>query len=208
MPLDPARPGQSAGWVTALVQHLENFLGQEIGPAEGFTVWKDKYNLRGNTPLLKRSRPSSNARRSSLRSCLQATSLRDGARTRPVFSTLHFAGDLAGRVFIVEKAKLDDAAVVQRQLTGLRNYRFWYIDDNKQPRTFATPVPRLEEIQYFRQVQDLARDVQRNLKAMARVPRVPERALPPLTDNGANGPSAASSAHPFIGRMREVIGEG
>ena len=74
------------------------------------------------------------------------------------FFTQHFAGDLAGRVFVVEKAKLDDTAVVPQQLTGLRNYRFWYIDDNKQPRTFATPVPRPEEIQYFRQVQDLARD--------------------------------------------------
>ena len=51
LPLDPARPGQSVGWVTTLVQHLENFLGQEIGRAEGFTVWRDKYNLRGNNSL-------------------------------------------------------------------------------------------------------------------------------------------------------------
>ena len=172
LPLDPARPGQSAGWVTTLVQHLENFLGQEIGRAEGFTVWKDKDNLRGN-----------NALTPEIEAVLERTAIfiailspgylasawcPDEAR----FFAQRFAGNLAGRVFVVGKAKLDDAAVVPRQLTGLRNYRFWYVDDNKQPRTFATPVPRPEEIQYFRQVQDLARDVQRNLKAIAGVPLV------------------------------------
>jgi len=45
-----------------------------------------------------------------------------------------------------------------QQLTGLRNYRFWYIDDNKQPRTFTKPMPEQEEMQYFRQVEDLARE--------------------------------------------------
>jgi hypothetical protein len=50
-PLDPTRAGQSAGWVTTLVHYLEHYLEQEIGRAEGFTVWKDKYNLRSERGL-------------------------------------------------------------------------------------------------------------------------------------------------------------
>jgi hypothetical protein len=124
LPLDPARPGQSAGWVTTLVQHLENFLGQEIGRAEGFTVWKDKYNLRGNnslTPEIKAELERTAIFIAILSPGYLASAwCPDEAR----FFAQRFAGNLAGRVFVVEKAKLDDAAVVPQQLTGLRNYRF------------------------------------------------------------------------------------
>ena len=158
LPLDPARPGQSVGWVTTLVQHLENFLGQEIGRAEGFTVWRDKYNLRGNNSLT----PEIKAELE--RTALFIAILSPGyiasawCPDEARFFAQRFAGDLAGRALVVEKAKLDDAAVVPQQLTGLRNYRFWYIDDNKQPRTFTKPMPEQEEMQYFRQVEDLARE--------------------------------------------------
>jgi hypothetical protein len=194
LPLDPTRPGQSAGWVTTLVQHLENFLGQEIGRAEGFTVWKDKYNLRGN-----------NALTPEIKAVLERTAIfiailspgylssawcPDEAR----FFAQRFAGDLAGRVFVVERARLDDAAVVPQELTGLRNYRFWYVDDNKQPRTFAKPMPEEQEIQYFRQVQDLARDVRSNLKAMADGPLLRPPAARPLTGSRANGSNGAGVA--------------
>ena len=79
----------------------------------------------------------------------------------------------------------------RRQLTGLRNYRFWYVDDNKQPRTFAKPMPEEQEIQYFRQVQDLARDVRGNLKAMAGGPLLQPPAARPLT--GKVGRTAATA---------------
>jgi hypothetical protein len=55
-------------------------------------------------------------------------------------------------------------------------------------------VPRPEEIQYFRQVQDLARDVQRNLKAIAGVPLAQQPVLRPLTGSGANGGNRAGVA--------------
>ena len=114
LPLDPARPGQSAGWVTTLVQHLENFLGQEIGRAEGFTVWRDKYNLRGNNSLT----PEIKAELE--RTALFIAILSPGyiasawCPDEARFFAQRFAGDLAGRVLVVEKAKLDDAAAANR----------------------------------------------------------------------------------------------
>jgi hypothetical protein len=156
--LDAKGPDQSPGWVTTLVGHLEKYLAQEIGRTEAFTVWKDKSNLRWNDTL-----------KAEIATVLRDTAIfiailspgylasawcRDEAR----FFTQHFAGDLAGRVFVVEKARLYDAAIVPQQLAGLRNYSFWYVDGDKQPRTFAKPMPQEQEIQYFRQVEDLARN--------------------------------------------------
>lgn len=50
-PFDATGRDESPGWVAVLVRHLENYLAQEVGRAEGFTVWKDKYNLHGNDTL-------------------------------------------------------------------------------------------------------------------------------------------------------------
>jgi hypothetical protein len=67
--------------------------------------------------------------------------------------------NLAGRVFVVERAPLADDAVVPQGLTGRRNHRFWYLDGDKKPRAFAKPMSDEDEIQYYRQVEDLARDI-------------------------------------------------
>jgi len=81
-----ADPDQAAGWVTRLVRHLENFLAQQVGCAEGFRVWKDNYNLRGNDALTPEIAAELQRAATSSRSCLQATSLRRGAGTKRVCS--------------------------------------------------------------------------------------------------------------------------
>jgi hypothetical protein len=194
LPLDPARPGQSAGWVTTLVQHLENFLGQEIGRAEGFTVWKDRYSLRGNNALTPEIKAELERTAIFIAILSPGYLASEWCPDEARFFAHRFAGNLAGRIFAVEKARLDDAAMVPQELTGFRNYRFWYVDDNKQPRTFAKPMPEEHEIQYFRQVQDLARDVRGNLKAMAGRPLLQPPVTRPLTGKGANGGNRAGVA--------------
>lgn len=192
-PFDAIGPDQSSGWVTTLVRHLENYLAQEIGRAEGFTVWKDKYNLHGNDTLT--AEIAAELERTALfvailsPSYLASRWCRDEAR----LFTRYFTGELAGRVFVVEKAPLDDDAIVPQELSGRRNYRFWYVDSNKQPRTFARPMPQQEEIQYFRQVEDLARDIHRQLRAMAGRPSPAAPGCGPIgrIANGANGSLAA-----------------
>jgi len=194
LPLDPARPSQSAGWVTTLVQHLEYFLRQEIGRAEGFTVWKDRYNLRGNNALTPEIKAELERTAIFIAILSPGYLASEWCPDEAPFFAQRFAGNLAGRVFVVEKATLDDAVLVPQELTGLRNYRFWYVDHNKQPRTFAKPMPEEHEIQYFRQVQDLARDVRGSLKAIAGGPLVPPPAKRPLTGSRANGGNGAGVA--------------
>jgi hypothetical protein len=175
---DSAGPDQSMGWVTRFVRLLKNELAQKIGRAEGFSVWFDSHNLRGNHTLneeiaAKLSRAANFVAILSP-SYVASRWCQDEAR---LFAQ-RFAGKLTGRVFVVEKAPLDDDAAVPQALAGPVNYRFWYRDRNEQPRTFAKPMPQQEEIQYFRQVEDIARDIHRQLKVMGRQPADVAPALP------------------------------
>jgi hypothetical protein len=193
---DAVSPDQSAGWVTRLVRLLKNELAQKVGRAEGFTVWFDSYNLRGNHTLNEEIAAKVDRAANFVAilspSYIASRWCQDEAR---LFAQ-RFAGDLAGRVFVIEKAPLDDGAAVPQPLTGRVNYRFWYRDRNEQPRTFGKPMPQQEEIQYFRQVEDIARDIHRQLRAMASgpLPAAPQQGAPrPMgsTANGGNGAGAA-----------------
>jgi hypothetical protein len=191
-PFDVTGPDHASGWVTTLVRHLENYLAQEIGRTEAFNIWKDKYNLHGNdTPTAEIAAVLESAAifiAILSPSYLASTWCRDEAHIFARRST----GQLRGQVFVVEKQPLCDTAVVLQELSGRRNYRFWYIDSDKQPRTFAKPMPQQEEIQYFRQVEDLARDIHRQLKAMAAGPSVFRSAFPPV-HTGANNAGAPAA---------------
>jgi TIR domain len=188
-PFDAAGPDRSLGWVATLVRHLENYLAREIGRKEGFALWKDKYNLHGNDPLA--AEIATKLQRTGVfvailsPGYLASTWCRDEAH----LFTEHFAGEVSSRVFVVERAPLADDAAVPQRLTGRRNSRFWYLDDDKKPRTFAKPMSEQNQIQYFRQVEDLARDIHRQLKRMAASPRAPTQgsAVTSVIGNGPNG---------------------
>ena len=197
---DAAGSDQSVGWVTRFVRLLKSELAQKIGRPEGFSVWFDSHNLRGNQTLNEEIAAKLDRAANFVAilspSYVASRWCQDEAR---LFAQ-RFARELTGRVFVVEKAPLDDDAAVPRALTGLVNYRFWYRDRNEQPRTFAKPMPQQEEIQYFRQVEDIARDIHRQLKVMGRQhadvsPARPQRhaSEAPMggTSNGGNGAGAA-----------------
>jgi TIR domain len=183
--------------VTRFARLLKNELAQKVGRADGFTVWFDSHNLRGNHTLNEEIAAKLDRAANFVvilsSSYVASRWCQDEAR---LFAQ-RFAGDLTGRVFVVEKAPLDDDAGVPQALTGLVNYRFWYLNRNEQPRTFAKPMPQQEEIQYFRQVEDIARDIHRQLKVMASgpLPAAPRQpATRPLTGGGADGSNGASAA--------------
>ena len=83
------------------------------------------------------------------------------------------------RLFVIEKAPLDNAPGPPA-FTGRRAYRFWYSDRAEQPRTFAIPQPHADEIDYFRQIEDVARDLRDLCREMRR--------------NQASAPVAVASA--------------
>jgi hypothetical protein len=178
---------ESAGWVATFVRLLKNELAQKLGRAEDFTVWFDAINLRGNhsvTPEIT-TKLGRAATFVAIFSPPYAASrwCRDEAR---LFAQ-HFADDVAGRIFVVEKEPLDDKLP---EFTDLLGYRFWYLDANEQPRTLGKPVLNQEEKQYFNQIEDLARHIHRQLTAMIR--RQPdERPMPSVSaPNGSSGTAA------------------
>jgi TIR domain len=186
---DAAKPDQSAGWVTTFVRLLKNELAEKVGRKEKFTLWFDSVDLRGNHALApeikKKLEHTANFVAILSPSYLASQWCHDEAQ----LFTQRFASQLEGRVFIVEKAPLDDRAAVLPALTGLRDYRFWYADRNQQPRTFAKPMPQPDEVQYFRLIEDLARDIHQQLKTMAK--RQPDAV--PRADRVASGDDASSS---------------
>jgi hypothetical protein len=188
---DAAGPDQSVGWVSRFVRLLKNELAQKVGRADGFTVWFDSHNLRGNHTLNEEIAAKLDRAANFVAilspSYVASRWCQDEAR---LFAQ-RFAGKLTGRVFVVEKAPLDDDSAVPQALTGSVNYRFWYRDRNEQPRTFAKPMPHQEEIQYFRQVEDIARDIHQQLKVMGRRPADVSPALSPRL--AAEAPTASTS---------------
>jgi hypothetical protein len=170
-----------------VLRYLKKELAQKVGRAGDFTVWFDTINLRGNHNLT----PEITAQLRGAATFVAILSPPYGAsrwcRDEARIFTQHFAGDLAGRIFVVEKEPLDDKPP---EVTGLPGYRFWYNDRNEQPRTLGKPVPQPEERPYFQQIEDLARDIHRQLKVMAG--RQPDRGPSP-SGSAENRTSAAAA---------------
>jgi TIR domain len=162
-PFIDAAAGQerSSGWVSTLVRHLKNELAQKVGRSDAVSVWFDSNNLRGNHKLTDEI----------------AARLAHAASFVAILSPGYIAsqwcqdeahmfaracgGDPGRRLFVIEKEPLDDEPGPPA-FGDRRAYRFWYRDRAEQPRTFAIPQPRVDEIDYFRQIEDVARDL-RNL---------------------------------------------
>jgi hypothetical protein len=191
--LEPA-PGLDlpAGWVSTLVRQLQNELGQKIGRGDACKVWFDNHSLRGNHTLT--DEIASQVERSAIfvavvsPGYLSAAWCLDELR---LFSR-RVAGELAHSVFIVEKAPFDPDEPPPPELQRRRGYRFWHPDRNQQPRTLAMPVPRADEIEYYRQIEDLARDLHTQLKAMRSgqsggISPAPVSSFRPLTGARADG---------------------
>jgi hypothetical protein len=164
---DP-RPGEEPplGWVGTLVRHLKNQLGQKIGRSDACKLWFDNQSLRGNQVLTDEiaAQLEHSATFVAITSpgYLASTWCRDELR-------LFFrraAPGLSGSAFFIEKAPLDLEEPAPPELRARRAYRFWYPDRYDQPRTLAVPVPHPDEIEYYRQIEDLARDLGAQLKAM------------------------------------------
>jgi hypothetical protein len=184
----------ATGWVSTLVGHLQNELGQKLGRPDAAKVWFDSHHLRGNHALT-----------TEIAGRLQSAAL-FVAVLSPGYTSSQWCqeearlfekapGGLDKRIFAVEKAPLDDGMTPPALLRGLRAYRFWYRDSDQQPRTLAMPTPRSDEINYFRQVEDLARDLRDQCRRMSGVlSRAPAPAADAATAPIAVAPVAVVTA--------------
>jgi hypothetical protein len=155
----------SSGWVSTLVHHLKNELAQKIGRSDAVSVWFDSHNLRGNHQLT--DEIAARLERVALFVAVLSPGYvasqwcQDEAR---LFKR-GCGGDPGRRLFVIEKAPLDGEAG-PAAFASRRAYRFWYSDRAEQPRTFAIPQPHPDEIDYFRQIEDVARDLRDLCRAM------------------------------------------
>jgi hypothetical protein len=154
---------QPVGWVATFVTLLSKLLAQKFGRAEAFSVWFDANNLRGNHTVT--DEIAARVRRAALFVAILSPGYiaskwcQDEAR---LFGLT--PGDLKRRVFVVHLRGEDIA--VPPVLSGRRAYQFWYRDRTNQPRTFGIPRPHRDEVDYFRQIEDLACDLYDQCRVM------------------------------------------
>jgi hypothetical protein len=148
----------SPGWVSTLVHHLKNEVAQKIGRSDTVSVWFDSHNLRGNHKLT--DEIAARLERVAIFVAVLSPGYvasqwcQDEARLFARWCS----GDPGRRLFVIEKSPLDGEPG-PAAFGGRRAYRFWYSDRAEQPRTFAIPQPHPDEIDYFRQIEDVARDI-------------------------------------------------
>jgi hypothetical protein len=195
-PFLDAAPGN--GWVATLVRYLKNELGQKIGRADAVSIWLDAHNLRGHHPL--NDEIAARIERTALLiAVLSPGYVASDWCQQEARLFAEIGVDRGRRVFVVEKAPLDTDQTPD-SLCGRRAYKFWYRDKAEQPRTFAIPVPHPDEVDYFRQIEDLARDLRDQCRAMRGDPvgRVVMVLKPPPTSHLAAGAMAAIPAAPAV----------
>jgi hypothetical protein len=148
----------SSGWVSTLIRQLKNELDTKIGRSGLVSVWFDSHNLRGNHRLT--DEIAARLQRTAMFVAILSPGYvasqwcRDEAR----LFTRGCGGDPGRRLFVIEKIPLEGEPA-PGAFAGRRGYRFWYPDSAEQPRTFAVPQPHPDERDYFRQIEDVARDL-------------------------------------------------
>ncbi len=145
--------GTDKGWVTTLISQIKILLKQQLGRADAFTLWMD-YKLRGNesvTPDI-----DEQLHNSALLLLILSPGYLASRWCRYELTTfLTKAGKNSGRVFMIEKNRLERPP----ELGDLLGYPFWTLDERENPRTLAVPCPQPNEPEYYRRVDDLAREL-------------------------------------------------
>jgi hypothetical protein len=153
---------RGSGWVSTLIRNLKNELDRKVGRPGAVSVFFDRHNLQGNHTLTEEI-TARLERTAIFLAVLSPGYVSSDWCQEEAFQFSHAPGGLARRIFVVEK---EEDVPTPGALSGRINYRFWFRDHDDKPRTFAVPVPRPEELDYFRKIEDLARDIREQLRAM------------------------------------------
>jgi hypothetical protein len=163
------------GWVATLVHLLKKLLDQKLGRKDACNIWFDSHDLRGHHTL--DAEIAAQLRQSAAFVAILSPGYLEAVWCLAEIGLFMrcFETELGNRMFLIEKDPIavDDSSPSElrqlwdpRQRQARRGYRFWYVDPNEQPRTLATPIPDPTEKEYFRLIDDLARDLRAQLRAM------------------------------------------
>ncbi len=157
-------------WVSTLLRDLRHLLAQKVGRRDQVPIWWDETELRGNQGLTPAIEAALRHTATFLlvlspgylasKWCVQEKAL--------FFQAL--GGEPQGRVFVVEKTRLDAEHTRPAELSDLKAYQFWYRDEHEQVRTRSLRDPEPHPTAYIRLVEDLATDISRQLEAQTVAP--------------------------------------
>ena len=152
--------GIDMGWVSHLVDTLENILAQTLGRADLFELWMDK-KRESNTVRLTTEIVEKVERSATLLAVLSPGYIESQWCMKELDCfiakmTTSPKGSL-GRIFVVEKTGY--GLVRPKALQDNIAYPFWYQDHNKRIRTLGLPQYRPEEVEYYYKIQDIVYDM-------------------------------------------------
>ena len=158
--------GAEQGWVSDLVSDLRNLLAQKMGRADAFSMWWDKIDLRGNHEIT----PEISAKVNNSATLLLVLSPgyleSKWCKQEMELFFRKLGGKPQGQVFVVEMQVPDEDQSEPDELSDIKGYKFWYKDERERARTLSIRAPEPHSIEYTRQVEDLAFDISRQLKAL------------------------------------------
>ena len=159
--------GAEQGWVTTLVQDLQNLLAQQLGRQDNFSIWWDEYDLRGDYEITPEIRAGVQ-RSATLLLVLSPGYLSSTWCQREMELFLQeLEAEAQRRVFVVRRQPLA-ADQTPEALIDFKGYQFWYRNERKRIRRLHIDAPEPHKTDYTELVEDLADDISQRLQAMAR----------------------------------------
>lgn len=190
-------PGSRKGWVSTFVDGLRKHLARELGRSQDADrLWLDYEQMRGNHGLSPTIRANLQASRTLVLILSQGYLASPWCR-QELATFLATVGTNSGRVFVVDMSPVEHEP---EPLGDLLKYRFWYLDEHRQPCTRWFPDVDPTDREYAREQQRLARDLAatlRELEGAADIQRdTPGKSesIPADTPSRNHRPKPASSA--------------
>jgi hypothetical protein len=153
-------PGIDIGWVSHLVDTLQNILAQTLGRADFFELWMDK-KRNSDTVRLTSEIFEKVERSAALLAVLSPGYLQSewcmGELDCFIAKMTSSPKGSLRRIFVIEKTSF--RVVRPKALQDNIAYPFWYEDHNKRIRTLGSPQFRPEETEYYYKIQDIVYDM-------------------------------------------------
>jgi hypothetical protein len=207
---DEVYPGGEKGWVSTFVDGLRKHLARELGRREeAERLWLDYEQMRGNDSVT----PTIRARLEASRTLVLILSqgyLASAWCQQELAAFIDKFGADSGRIFVVWMSPVEREP---EPLRDLLKYRFWYLDERKQPHTRWFPYRDPTDRDYALEQQRLARDLAAKLSALAHLDdraaapqAVPMRSVAPETRAHPSSTTVLPRPAPFGDRLVLVDG--
>jgi hypothetical protein len=160
---DDVLPGTERGWVTTLVQCVRTRLAQILGRSDSYSLWMD-HELSGNVSVTQQLTAAVRGTATLVVVMSPGYTASDWCRReRNGFLTAIEARAGSG-VFVVEREPVEESERPS-EFKDLAGYPFWVEEwPEKAVRILGSPVPEPTDRDYYAKVDDLCRDVAKELK--------------------------------------------